>query len=405
MVKNIILIIISSFVSLIFIEIFSRYYFYNSLTIKDNEANLYQSHDLYGWNFTEGNHPIWRAGNKINVNINSDGFRGQDIRIKLENKRKNIIFLGDSATAGVQVKDSETFSHLIEELSEGKYNTFNFGVDGYSTDQSYLVLKNYIDKIKPEYIFYTFVLNDLDYLFEDNLSHGCCSWGKPYFDKNFDLHNKTFDKKIVNYKKSSINLIKDFFRSNVVIYRLLAKIKHTYKGPGCLLNDYNDNELFTYTNIDDFKNTRDNFYYQNLKTDENFDISIYDNLHIEYISRWKQFELILKNINELAKEHSSELIILNFMDPFQASKIVRESAQECTKLKLDFMYPNKKLELISKKLGIVLLTNDFHDNDNFQRINNCTINFMSKNGNVVDGHYTACGHMMHANMIKNFIGS
>ena len=326
------------------------------------------------------------------------------VELKLENKKANIIFLGDSSTAGVQVADSKTFSYLIGEMSNRKYNTFNFGVDGYATDQSYLVLDNYIDKIKPKYIFYTFVINDLDYLFEDNYSHGCCSWGKPYFDKNFNLSKKPFNKKIVVKNKSLIGSIKDNLRNNFLIYRLLAKVKHSFLGhSGCSVKGYSDSQLFRYTNIENFKNTKDDFYYQNFKIDDNFDSSIYDNLLIEYESRWKQFELILQNMNELAKKYSAELIIINFNEPFHASKLIRENAQDCTKLKLDFKYGSEKLELISKKLYINLLKNDFKENEDFQKTNDCTINFMSKNGNVVDGHYTECGHKMHADMIENFI--
>ena len=192
MYKNIILLIVSLIFSLIMLELGLRYSLYGSFFSKDKSTNFYKPHSLYGWLYNEGENHIWRVGKKSTVNINSDGFRGIEIDKKLSSKKENYMFIGDSVTFGAQVKDNETFSSIVENYYENKINVFNFGVEGYSTDQIYLVLDNYIKKIKPSHIFYTFVLNDIEELLTDSFYHDCCIWGKPYFDENFKLHKKKF---------------------------------------------------------------------------------------------------------------------------------------------------------------------------------------------------------------------
>ncbi len=391
MIKNFFLVFLSSIIALIFIEIFSRYYIYNSLKINDSESELYKSHELYGWVFNEGTHQIFRAGNKVDITINKDGFRGGSINKKIQEDRENIMFIGDSATAGVQVGDKKTFSALTSSLFENKYNAFNFGVDGFASDQAYLVLSEYIDIINPKYVFFTFVVNDLEFLFENEFSHGCCAWGKPYFDENFKLHKKKFDKiQVVENNPNYINSVKKLLRENFVIYRLIAKIKHSVVGfSGCAVKGYNDEQLIKYANLNNLIKLGSNQYLIELQED--------------YIKRWERFELILSNMKQLTDKYSAKLIVINFKEPFHAHQKIRNQAQECSNYKLDFNYVSEKLEDITKKLNITFLDNTFNDVTNFQNENNCTINFMSKSMNVVDGHYTECGHKLHYSKIKKYL--
>lgn len=82
-----------------------------------------------------------------------------------KDKRDNVArigFFGDSYTAGKQVKLNETFHKVIEEkLKQYNIETLSFGVEGFSTWQSYLTYKKWMDFFDIDYVIYVFFENDL----------------------------------------------------------------------------------------------------------------------------------------------------------------------------------------------------------------------------------------------------
>tara|TARA_X000000950_G_C13893984_1_gene652035 strand:+ start:497 stop:1708 length:1212 start_codon:yes stop_codon:yes gene_type:complete len=400
MYKNIILLIISITFSLIMLELGLRYSLYGSFFSKDKSTNFYKPHSLYGWIYNEGENHIWRVGKKSTININSDGFRGIEIDKKLSSKKENYMFIGDSVTFGAQVEDNETFSSIVENFYENKINVFNFGVEGYSTDQIYLVLDNYIKKIKPSYIFYTFVLNDIEELLTDSFYHDCCIWGKPYFDENFILHKKKFEKKIHSRKKTNKQIIKSFLRNNFAIYRILVSIKYNYfNGNQCTDNigRFNPLGLLRYANHDNFM--------QNANIEDDIKRQKYEKIINQYINQWERFELILLNMQKLAKDNSAKLILINFIEPHDALEQLAAKTEKCSKHELDYDFVKNKLKSITEIYEIPFINPNKNNIYKFQQMNNCTINHTRKNKTLLDGHYTVCGHQFHANQIVNFLES
>jgi hypothetical protein len=71
---------------------------------------------------------------------NSYSSRGDECR--------NIIFFGCSFTVGQGLNDNETFPYLVEELSNGKFKTYNLGFHGYGPHQMLRALETgLLDKI------------------------------------------------------------------------------------------------------------------------------------------------------------------------------------------------------------------------------------------------------------------
>ena len=75
----------------------------------------------------------------ISLETNDQGFRA----IKNKNNKENILFLGDSISVGLGVDGNKIFPSIVS--SKLNYNGFNFSINGYSTDQLYIILDNVID--------------------------------------------------------------------------------------------------------------------------------------------------------------------------------------------------------------------------------------------------------------------
>ena len=76
------------------------------------------------------------------------------------NYSKNIIFLGDSGTAGFEVNDNETFVSQIN-LNQCKYKGINFGVRGHNTHNILGNYKRIKEKINHDIVIYIIFPNDL----------------------------------------------------------------------------------------------------------------------------------------------------------------------------------------------------------------------------------------------------
>ena len=202
MIRNLLLFIVVMFVLFILGEYSVRLLITEpSLDLHKFRTKIYIEDQRYGWKFLPGNYTLSDPFRKeVMVTINPEGFREGTFKNNnnFENA-KNIMFIGDSVTAGVQVSDHETFANLVQTQSGEKYLTYNFGVNGFSTDQAYLTLVDYKDQIKPHFVIYTFVINDLLGNLLDRITTANTSWGKPYFDEKGILHKKKIFEKTTIY--------------------------------------------------------------------------------------------------------------------------------------------------------------------------------------------------------------
>lgn len=351
---------------------------------------------MYGWKYNPGKHKSRVENNLTSVEINNEGFRDDDFNQKLKKNKKNIIFIGDSVTAAIEVNVENRFSNLTKEYFKKNYEVFNLGISGFATDQIYLLLKDYIDIIKPKYIFYTFVDNDVMGLNKSYISDGKNDWGKPYFDQNLNLIKKSFDKREnrAEYfpEKSKIEFIKKFLRQHSGLYNFLMELKDYYlnynfkrispeKKYACGLN-LKGREYERYMNVE--------------KLDDQKYIS-------EWNNNWDLFEILIQEINQLALKYNSKFFIIEHIDPFKTSEILRDKLQSCTKRDLNFKYTSEKLKNVTKKNNINLINTSIKENINFQIQNNCEINFLNEFGYIIDGHLTSCGHKLIADKILKLI--
>lgn len=163
---------LSSFMCSIFIlEFFLRFY-----RIGDDERNLlYEHHELLGW-FPEKNISRRFTGAKtIQINHNSLGFR--DDEFELDKAKKKILILGDSFAYGYDSELNDRFSEILDNNLEN-YQILNFGVSGYSTDQEFLLLKEYFHLVDPDLVYLLYNHNDW---YGNSVNHLYNGYYKPYF--------------------------------------------------------------------------------------------------------------------------------------------------------------------------------------------------------------------------------
>ena len=122
---------------------------------------------LLGWRNKPGLKKSANVSNRrINIRINSLGFRSPPIKRIKPSGTIRIVVLGDSFTWGWGVDQDETYSMVLENIlnqrktSNSKFEVINTGVTGYSTDQEYLLLKNEGLNLNPDIVVLFVYFND-----------------------------------------------------------------------------------------------------------------------------------------------------------------------------------------------------------------------------------------------------
>ena len=385
--KNILLVFLSIVFSITIIELISRELGFQILNTKPNQ--LYVDDSRYGWKYASGEYLVTSPDKtNVRVTIASDGFR-EGSQKPLDDSKK-VLFIGDSVTAGIQVNDHETFSDLVQTTSNGKYTSYNYGVNGYSTDQSYLVLEDFLKNEIPDYVVYTFVMNDPEFNLKDSLSHNGSHWGKPYFDSELKYHRKPFSKKIdfSPSEDNSITKVKNFLRSNFATYNMLSRFKNSNLIKG---------EEFKNSNLINVEECSYNDRY--MKFDS-----------VLWKERWKRTEKLIQLINQEVKSVGARLIIADHIEAVSAEKKLRNRLEACNngkesqKMSPDF--PRDMIAYIANKNNIPIVQTSYAENEEFSQKNNCTINFLSSNrARVIDGHLTKCGHRLLSEKLVNTLDS
>lgn len=122
--------------------------------------------------FVEGNTEF-----KVDIRLNKLGFRGDDIATPPPQGSQRLLVMGDSYTAGWEVKEQDMWSAwLSRELNTGgdqAYDVANIGFPGLGTDREYLLYQAYGRTLEPDVVILVmYVENDVN----DN---GIALWTSP----------------------------------------------------------------------------------------------------------------------------------------------------------------------------------------------------------------------------------
>jgi hypothetical protein len=151
-------------------------------TIIEHDATL-------GWKMKTGVHGAIDLVDVegVPVRSNSLGFWDREFEVAKSPERRRLAFLGDSFTWGMGVREQERFSNRLAADNPG-WESLNFGMPGYGTDQALLVWERLAARYQPDLVILTIYQND----FVDNLHLVRYGRRKPYFElkANGDLELK-----------------------------------------------------------------------------------------------------------------------------------------------------------------------------------------------------------------------
>jgi hypothetical protein len=115
----------------------------------------------------------------IPVRSNSAGFWDKEFVLQKPLGRCRIAFLGDSLTWGMGAREEERFTNLLA-IANPDWESLNFGIPGYGTDQSLLVWQHIAHHYQPDLVILTIYQND----YVDNMHVVRYGRRKPYFELN-----------------------------------------------------------------------------------------------------------------------------------------------------------------------------------------------------------------------------
>ncbi len=105
-----------------------------------------------------GLQPGFDGGDRLRVD--SLGLRSRELSPKKSLPR--ILILGDSFAFGYGLPEGEPFAHVLQKRLEGKAEVANAGVSGFEIQDSAKQFFRVVDRVDPDLVFVTFVVNDLD---------------------------------------------------------------------------------------------------------------------------------------------------------------------------------------------------------------------------------------------------
>ncbi len=132
---------------------------------RSQQEVFFEYHPVLGWRFIPGKTDTLVSKHEYEnrITINREGLRDRDYPLKKAPGTRRILFLGDSFTAGLGVKDAEVFTEILEEALGPRFEVINAGVNGYGPTQEYLFLKTRLIHYRPDLVIMVFYIgNDFD---------------------------------------------------------------------------------------------------------------------------------------------------------------------------------------------------------------------------------------------------
>ena len=279
---NILLILISSYVTAVFIEIIlNKYYidknkykiskieFYNSRIVNDEDYRIFlppknfiknnynfDSHDFFPLSLNRNKKIIVCNENNFWLVQNTDkyGFINRD---EDWDRQNDIIFVGDSYAQGQCVKNNENFKYLFEKEN---INILNLGIGGSGTLITNAIYREYSQRDVKTIIWFFYEGNDLIEL-EDEISN---VFLRKYLDNKLFKHNllkknKELDLFLEDYHKESIsNSKKHIAEWELSIFKLNKLRIQFYRGLEYMFSK-NDNMIYL-GNLENFVRIFEIFY-------------------------------------------------------------------------------------------------------------------------------------------------
>ncbi len=239
MLKNLLLVACSCAVALLLSEV--------TIRIVDglNPVRILEPHPILGWTHVSGARMVWTKEGHGLIKINEAGYRDYERAPTPPPDTYRIAIFGDSQTAGFQVNLEATYGALIEKTlqkSGRDVEVLNFGVNGYSPVQEWLLFREIGASYNPDLVILaTFLDNDISGV-DPALTVSQSGVPIAYFNNGearFDLSRA--EESFRSYHMEPLYTLRKYLAT----YRLLSKVRRNFQtrtGIGGLPTRY---ELYT----------------------------------------------------------------------------------------------------------------------------------------------------------------
>jgi hypothetical protein len=190
---RVVLVGVSLFVTLLFVEVLLRLFpgllppgfgveASRTQIVNENEFGFYEYDPVLGWKgLSNAEGTLITTESETEVRVNSVGLRDQEYDLTKPDGVTRIAVLGDSFVWGYGVEQDENFPAMLEtQLNTAGYpvEVLNFGLTGYGTDQHYLAYLEQARAYEPDIVILAFYENDV--LEVANFS--MYGYPKPFFE-------------------------------------------------------------------------------------------------------------------------------------------------------------------------------------------------------------------------------
>lgn len=153
-------------VSLVLLATESYLRLFNPQIARDNgHDGLFEYHSAFGWQFIPNKTGVFSliGEDDSKIVINSAGMRDREYTLIKPNGKKRIVVMGDSMVSGLEVKQGEVFTEVMEDSLLTDVEALNFGVNGYGPVQEYFLLRDRAFKYNPDIVIMVVgIRNDFD---------------------------------------------------------------------------------------------------------------------------------------------------------------------------------------------------------------------------------------------------
>jgi len=387
------LFLLSSLVTLFAVN-YSFLFYEKHLSQKETSAHQFFSpNDDFGYFHKPFSHGLYtkKCFSSL-VKINSQGLRDTEHSVNRINKNsKRILILGDSTTEGLQVELNDVYSKQAETIlnssNKGEFETINFGMSSFGTDQEYQIFKKIGQKYNPDILVLS-ILPTNDILNNSQKLNGIES-PKTYFKldkKNHLSEIRPFcksrglmpceSKKVKSEKVS----FEEFLHEKFALFRWVEK----------KIKANTNLNLFLYNKFSIFKPKELELNYDVYKTDLNSD----------WIEAWAVTEELIRSFKKEALNKKMKFIVMLFPDKSEILGIdYLQRNYPLTNLSgYDLQYPNNRLSgfLLKEDIDFIDIQKIFLAE--YYRSKNIDNLFLS-----CDGHYTKYGHKLIAENLSILI--
>lgn len=369
--RNLLLMAFSVAFTLAILEIFLRFFLSSNQSIlyKDYQSNNFIAENKYwkAWHYP-GNTTIHSRDCFSSTYITNEyGMKDDSVNWQ----KKKVALLGDSYIEGYGKNNNQIISHFLQQKVGDDYEILNFGSSGgLGTVHQHSIYRNLARNFKPDIVIYFFLnYNDL----VDNLN----AINEGFINEQMEY----------TYPIAGFEEIKNYIQS--------------FGTPPA--NEYNEGGLLVFKLANRGLRALGSTIASaiNVRFDFRKGIAqVYDPKENEQmVKAWQILEKSLKDLHEMVKQDSANLIVVQLAEPFQLDANWQTVTEKKYDLELQPDYPNQKLEKLTEKLGIAYY-DMYPDAKKYIEENNLKYPYVF---HECDRHYNEEGHQMAAGMVYDFL--